>query len=292
MAAASGPAAPVLAGPTAADPEGFIAAASSITPTLQPLVVPGLEPLWDSAELQAGPPLLPASPAATASGDALLVAAASPSPAMVAASGPAAPVLAGPTAADPQGFIAAANSITLAPSVVPGLEIVENTGMTDPLYGFAPAAPTWVPFGSFAANGLRIDLGGGVSRTGPDDPLADDHAPTPAAPAVPAVIPVAPLPRLSAPGMTGLAPDAVDAVLIRYGSDPEAALEQADERVGSEGTNAAAVVMGVVALAWRWRSYLGRQGNDRDRERRYQRPDPQRRLPGGIRGINQAGDRK
>src|SRR5271157_2151374 len=148
------------------------AASGPITPAPQPLVVPGLEPLGDSEELQAGPLLLPASPAAAASGDALLVAAASPSPVMVAASGPAAPVLAGPTAAVPQGFSATASSITLAPSVVPGLEIVENTGMTDPLYGFAPAAPTWVPFGSVTANGLQIDLGGGVSRTGPNDPLA------------------------------------------------------------------------------------------------------------------------
>ena len=175
-----------------------------------PPVVPGLETLGDSQQVQAGPSLLPASPAAAAFGDALLVATASPSPV---------------TAAVPQDFGIAANSTTLAPwpPVVQGLEIVENRGMTDRLYDSALAALTGVPFGSSAANGLQIDLGDGVPHTGPDYLLTGDHAPTPAAPVVRAVIPVAPRPWHSAPGMTDPVPDAVAPVLVQDGRDPEGA---------------------------------------------------------------------
>ena len=261
--------------PAAADPQGFSVPANSIRPDTVPPVVPGLETLGDSQELQAGPSLLPASPAAAAFGDALLVATASPSPV---------------TAAVPQDFGVAANSTTLAPwpPVVPGLEIVENRGMADRLYDFALAALTGAPFGSSAANGFQIDLGDGVPHTGPDYLLTGDHAPTPAAPVVRAVIPVAPRPWRSAPGMTDPVPDAVAPVLIQDGRDPEGALEQADERAESNEPNATTVVMGVLALAWRWRIHLGRQDNDRDRRRR----DPQRWLPGLGLGINQANDRK
>jgi hypothetical protein len=153
--------------------------------------------------------------------------------------------------------------------------------MTDGFYGFAPAAPTWVPVGSFTDSGVRIDLGGGVSRTGLNDPFADDHAPTPAAPAV---VPVSPRAWLSARGMTEFQPDAVDAVLISDGSDRAWASEQADEQTRGDETNIAAVVMGVVALAWRVRTHLGQPDNDRDRRHRY--PDPKRRLPGGGLGLN------
>ena len=115
--------------PAAADPQGFSVPANSIRPDTVPPVVPGLETLGDSQELEAGPLLLPASPAAAAFGDALLVATASPSPV---------------TAAVPQDFGVAANSTTLAPwpPVVQGLEIVENRGMTDRLYDSALAALT------------------------------------------------------------------------------------------------------------------------------------------------------
>ncbi len=86
--------------------------------------------------------------------------------------------------------------------------------------------------------------------------------------------------------MTDPVTDAVDDVINQAGNDSEAALEEL-ARAESEETNAAAVLMGVVALPWRWRSDLARRGNDRERESRRQRPDPQRRLPGHGLGINQ-----
>ena len=118
-------------------------------------------------------------------------------------------------------------------------------------------------------------------RTGPEGPVADVYTPTTAAPAV---MRVAPLPWLSAPGMTPFALDAVDAVLLQEGSDPEGTLDEADERPGSQETNTMAVVMGAVALAWRFRTHLARP--DRDGDRRDGRPDPKRRFPGRGIGIN------
>ncbi len=75
-------------------------------------------------ELPASPAPLAASPSTTASGDALAVAMASPSPVIATASGTGALGPAGPAAADLEGFSAVASSIALAPRalVVPGLE--------------------------------------------------------------------------------------------------------------------------------------------------------------------------
>ncbi len=281
MAAASGTGATDLTGPAAADLEGVSAAASAIALAPRPLVVPGLEPLGDGEELQAGPLLLPASPAAAASDGAMLVAAGSSSSSVMAA---APPVLAGPAAAVPQSFSDLASSITLA-----GLEIAENRGMTDPLYGFGSAVPTGMPFGSFEANGLPNELGSGVQRTGLNDLIVDDHAPTAA---VPAVMPVAPLTWLAAPGMSDAVPkyDAVDAVLVQDWGRLEGTPEEADEWAVSHDLNTAPVVMGVLGLAWSWKSHLGRQSANA-RDRRHRRTDPLRRLPARGLGLDQSGNR-
>jgi hypothetical protein len=166
--------------------------------------------------------------------------------------------------------------IALRPSVVPGSEIVENTGMTDRLRGFAPAASSGVLIGSFGAYGLHRARAGRVLRGGPYDPIADDDPAT----SLPAVITAASLLWLSAPGMTGIVQDAVDALLIQIGSGTEDASEEVNEWAGSENTNAAAVILGSLALAWRLWSHLGRSDNDRgDRDRR---PLPQRCVPSRV----------
>ena len=240
--------------PAAADPQGFSVPANSIRPDTVPPVVPGLETLGDSQELQAGPSLLPASPAAAAFGDALLVATASPKPGDGRR----------PARLRRRGQLDHARPLAAGCARV-GDRGEQGDGR--PALRFCTGRAHRAPFGSSAANGFQIDLGDGVPHTGPDYLLTGDHAPTPAAPVVRAVIPVAPRPWRSAPGMTDPVPDAVAPVLIQDGRNPEGALEQADERAESNEPNATTVVMGVLALAWRWRIHLGRQDNDRDRRR-------------------------
>ena len=79
--------------------------------------------------------------------------------------------------------------------------------------------------------------------------------------------------------MTGLVPDAVDAVLLQEGSDPEGTLDEAHERPGSQETNTMAVVMGCVALAWRFRTHLARPDNNRESDRRHGRPRSEAWVP-------------
>ena len=129
----------------------------------------------------------------------------------------------------PQGLNTLAGSYTIAlyQPVVAGLEIVENTGITDRLDGFAPAPP------------FRISA----------DPFTTG--------AVPMVMPFVPLSSASASGM--IAP--VNAAPVEEGGGSE---EETDEATESEVMKTAAVVMGgVLALGWRLRSHLERSANGR-----------------------------
>jgi uncharacterized repeat protein (TIGR01451 family) len=218
---------------------GYMATANLMAPAAPGLAVSGLATRGESGALQAGALLLPASSATkgAVSDNALLVAAANPSLVTAAATG----------------------SITIAlwPSVLPGLENVENTGRTDRLDGFTPAAPLGV---------------------------ADGHDPTLAAPTV---MRVTPLPGLAVPGNTGAVADAdaLAAALIQEGSDPDGTPDEADQRAEREREETSrptlAVILGAVALAWRFRAHLGRRDNDREgNRRRHRSPEPQRGLPG------------
>jgi hypothetical protein len=284
---ASGPGAVELAGVAAAGPEAFSVPAGAIPSFLGSPTAPGLEATGDHQDFQAGPTLLSVSPVATGPGGAQLLAAVSPGPILAAAAVPAVSIVTGQPSVS-QGFNAGVSSAMLAApsSLTSRLETLDRSEMADRLYGLALAEFDALPLGASYLDNLRTDLGGVPQSITPADPFGGDHQ-APSVPA-PAAIAIAPLPMPTVPAVHDIVADALDAILLEGRSQSEATSDELMERVDADKTNTPAVVMGVMALAWRYRSHLGSQGDDRDR--RQGRAVPRFRLPGPGPDRNTARD--
>jgi hypothetical protein len=90
----------------------------------------------------------------------------------------------------------------------------------------------------------------------------------------------------SVPAAPDIVAYALDALLTEDRSRDAGTADEAGERAESEAANSAAVFIGALALAWRYRSHLGREDGESDRTGRQRRCLPRHWFAGRGLGKN------